>query len=365
MITHVVMPKFTKNKTEGTILSWKMDEGEAVISGDIVAEIETDTAVMELEAFGSGFLRHILIHEGRTVEAETVLAIIGDLDDDIGTTLREQRTLPKIEKVNSKKSTITASLINKSHDPTEELPPTQPARATLTSPSPPSVPHTRKQSEVQRTETPLPDGDLVPHFNLTTEIDMADAERLRAQMIDIQRIPLSFTTLYVRAIALTFARIPKFLTACFGYTEEIIDIGIAVPMEDRILVPIIRNCRRKNIAELSEEIQEITRQTWANQCLSEKDSNARFSMINFGMYPIEQVIPILSSSQIASLAIGAIRSVSIPGQEEGVATVDRRMMVSLSCNEQSLDEEQASQFLQTFKQILERPLEIFLPNPVE
>ena len=89
MITRVTMPKFTKHMTHGTILMWKREEGEAVTQGDVIADIETETAIMELEAHGSGFLRHILATEGSVVKTGTMLAIIGDLDDDTEAILKE------------------------------------------------------------------------------------------------------------------------------------------------------------------------------------------------------------------------------------------------------------------------------------
>ena len=420
MITCVVMPKFTKNIAQGVILNWKFDEGQAVVPGDVLAEIETDTAVMALEAVGSGFLRHILINEGTSVKTGTVVAIIGDLDDDIGPTLKESIKLQKMARIDPRTPRVPASSRNKPQLPNKEPVAARKPRTATTRTSPAPA-HERETLAVQaddeaisantqtrnqaidqkkqtafpeevappgikdvltvvedvleeterhmsllndkRADTPPLESDYAPHFHLTTEISMADAERLREQMIDIQRIALSFTTLYVRAAALVFSRHPEFQAACLGYEKGLVDIGIAITVGDRVLVPIIRNCGQKNIAELSEEIQEATQQTRANQCLSEKDSDAFFSIVNFGMYPIEHFIPILSSAQTASLAMGAIRSVQI--SEDGDLTVDRRMTVSLSCDDENIHEDQAAQFLRTFKQILERPLEIFLPNPVE
>ena len=419
MITRVVMPKYTEAMTQSVILAWKMDEGEAVVPGDILAEIETDTAVMELEAAGSGFLRHILINEGTSVKAGTVVAVIGDLDDDIGPTLKESIKLQKMAKIDPKTPRMTSLPRNKPQPRKDESIPLRKSRTFTPSSSASSnrmketVPEQpeedarrpasqsrkhlveeKRQSAVIEEATPVVeevldvveeileetgapvseiedrlsemstrDPDYAPHFHLTTEVSMAEAERLREQMMDIQQTTLSLTTLYVRAAALVFSRQPEFQTSCLGYEKGMVDIGISITEEDRLLTPLIKNCGHKNIAELSDEIQETTQQTRANQCIEEEDSPVSFSIVNFGMYPIEQFIPILPSSQVASLAIGAIRSVQI--SEDGIVSVDRRMTVTLSCDYKNLDEDQAAKFLGTFKQILERPLEIFLPNPVE
>ena len=89
MITRVVMPKLTDTMEEGVVVAWKKHEGETVDSGDILAEIETDKAVLDLESFGSGVLRKVLVPEGETVKAGKLIAVIGEQDDDIEATLAE------------------------------------------------------------------------------------------------------------------------------------------------------------------------------------------------------------------------------------------------------------------------------------
>src|SRR5680860_94630 len=95
MITRVVMPKLTDTMEEGVVVAWKKHEGDAVDSGDILAEIETDKAVLDLESFGSGVLRKVLVPEGETVKAGKLIAVIGEQDDDIEATLAETPEAPK------------------------------------------------------------------------------------------------------------------------------------------------------------------------------------------------------------------------------------------------------------------------------
>jgi len=89
MISRVVMPKLTDTMEEGVVVTWKKEEGDPVMAGDVLAEIETDKAVVDLEAFGSGFIRRILADEGETVKAGTLIAIIGELDEDIESALSD------------------------------------------------------------------------------------------------------------------------------------------------------------------------------------------------------------------------------------------------------------------------------------
>src|SRR5919109_474373 len=92
MANRVVMPKLTDTMEEGVVLKWKKREGDAVASGDVLAEIETDKAVMDLEAFASGTLRRVLVREGETVKAGALIAVIGEPDEDIASALKDQIT---------------------------------------------------------------------------------------------------------------------------------------------------------------------------------------------------------------------------------------------------------------------------------
>ena len=291
MITQVVLPKFTKTMTQGVIRTWKVEEGQGVVPGDVLAEIETDTAVMELEAAGSGFLRHILIAEGSAVKAGTIVAVIGDLDDNTGPTVKEAMRLQKLAQNDQDSSRPATYAKSKTPRGKEELVSTRKARtARLPESSPTSLeeealivesveiigssPQSSTTRRVEQkpqngvleptvtvaeetlevigdlledaresvdefqdglVETPTQDSNGPPQFTLTTEISMADGERLRGQMIEIQQTTLSLTTLYVRAAALACSRLPEFQAACFGDEKGSIDIGMAITVEDRLL----------------------------------------------------------------------------------------------------------------------------------
>lgn len=349
--------------THGSILVWKMEEGEAVTEGDIIADVETDTAIMELEAHGSGFLRHILIQEGHSVKTDTMLAIIGDLDDDTESIVQEALKIQDKTGVFQTPSKSTGRPTSRHRPQTEELTTIPHAHAASDSESavPSHALNERKQESSTTRSSALNDDDI-PRFHLTTDVSMAEGERLREQMIDIQHMPLSLTTLYVRAAALAFSRLPTCLEI-FSSRGHSLDIGIGIIVDDRVLTPTLHDCGRKNIAELSREIQVMTKQTRVDPRFCEKESGARFSILHLGMYPIERCVPILTPPQTAALSIGAIRDVRL--EKDGTVTVDRRATVTLTCQQPGFDEKQGSQLLDTLKQLLERPLAIFLPNPVE
>ena len=408
MITRVVMPKLTDTMEEGVVVSWKKEEGDAVAAGDVLAEIETDKAVMDLEAFGSGFLRKVLVSEGQTVAAGNLIAVIGELDDHIDPVLADtseadatpanraerpkdvqvkRRSSPSIpekpskapQKPSAPPASIKASPRAKAkaeglgidlstlkgsgpagriveQDVSEQVR-SQPARDTKTTERPLS--QMRKAIARITTESKAP----VPHFYLTAEISMSEAEQLRTQFKAIRQISLPMTTLFVKASALALSRHPEINVSFAGdslreYAR--IDIGVAVAVDDGLTTPVIRDCQEKNIIELSNELQTLIDRARHKGLTPEEYSGATFSISNLGMYPIDNFIAVLVPPQAASLAIGAIQSVPVADGQQ--VKIDRRMKVTLSCDHRALDGAQGAIFLKSLKKILEHPLELFLPD---
>jgi len=387
MITRVVMPKLTDTMEEGVLVTWKKEENDVVSAGDVLAEIETDKAVMDLEAFGSGLLRKKLASEGETVKAGALIAVIAESDEDIESALSEaghdgggeKEQLPKIVKELAQKPvSIKASPRAKAkakdfgidllkikgsgpggriveEDVTKLLKDDANLNATDTDRP---LSQIRKAIARVTTESKAP----VPHFYLTAEVSMAEAEQLRTQAKLTQKTTLSMTTLFVKSVALALSRHPD-INASFN-VDSIrqhgrIDIGVAVALEDGLVTPVIRDCARKDIFELSKDIQDLVGRARQKNLLPEEYTGATFSISNLGMYQIENFIAILVPPQAASLAIGAIQSVPVADGE--LIKIDRRMKITLSCDHRVLDGAQGAKFLQTFQNILEHPLQLFLP----
>ncbi|GJL69614.1 MAG: acetyltransferase component of pyruvate dehydrogenase complex [Nitrospirales bacterium] len=421
MITRVVMPKLTDTMEEGVVVAWKKHEGDAVDSGDILAEIETDKAVLDLESFGSGVLRKVLIPEGETVKAGKLIAVIGEEDDDIEATLAETsedktaapepqkdsaapspkekpaQPLPapstptKGEKSGSAKKESRDTKADTSQDVRIKVSPRARVLAkeqgidlsTIKG----SGPEGRiVEADIQgQMDTPgIPEGQTkdiplsqmrkaiarvttsskapVPHFYLTTEVAMDQAERLRKQMEELGNGPLSLTVLFVRAAALALARHPEMNVSFMGEAlrrHAMIDIGIAVALEEGLITPVIRDCAGKNILQVAEEIRDLFVRAKSQQLTSEEYAGATFSISNLGMYEVDNFIAVLMPPQAASLAIGAVNIV--PVARGRAVKLSRRMKVTLSCDHRALDGAQGARFLQSFKRALEKPLELFLP----
>ncbi|WP_447971049.1 dihydrolipoamide acetyltransferase family protein [Nitrospira sp. M1] len=419
MITRVVMPKLTDTMEEGVVVSWKKAEGDTVDAGDVLAEIETDKAVMDLEAFGSGFFRKALANEGDTVQSGSLIALIGELNDDIEPFVTEgpdsvksnEKTESPPEPSQSKtlKAKSSASKTQKASKPIEantELPPEEPQKTT--DPSSKNIsPRARKKAkdkgiELSNIEGSGPDGRIVerdvvqfpqrvpapsndvierplsqirkaiarvtteskapvPHFYLTADISMTEAERLRAQMNDLQDTSLSITTLLIQAVTLALIEHPEINVS---YTGEAIrqypsiDIGIAVAIDEGLITPVIRDCAHKTLRELSRESFRLIRLARSQKLKPEEYSGATFSISNLGMYAIEQFSAVLVPPQAASLAVGAIQT--IPVVESDAIVIDQRMKVTISCDHRALDGAQAARFLQKLKDVLEHPLKLFI-----
>ncbi|GJL54050.1 MAG: acetyltransferase component of pyruvate dehydrogenase complex [Nitrospirales bacterium] len=419
MITRVVMPKLTDTMEEGVVVSWKKTEGDEVAAGDILAEIETDKAVMDLESFGSGFFRKALANEGDTVQAGTLIALIGELNDDIEPYVTEEATEDPDSTDSDEKterSTASQSKASKAEpatantsepkDAQAERPPEELPSPSSTSPKkisprakkkahdmginlsniegsgpggriverdvvrfPQRVPKQRKEvidrplSQARKaiaritTESKAP----VPHFYLTLDISMTEVERLREQMNLIQETSLNLTTLLIHAVMLALTKHPDINVSYTGDAiryHPTIDIGVAVALDEGLITPVIRDCAHKTLRELSQECFRMIRLAKNQRLKPEEYSGATFSISNLGMYGIQEFSAVLIPPQAASLAVGAIQSV--PVVENDTVIIDQRMTVTLSCDHRVLDGAQAALFLQTLKKTLEAPLELFL-----
>ena len=422
MATRVVMPKLTDTMEEGVVVSWKKREGESVAAGDVLAEIETDKAVMDLEAFGSGTLRKILAEPGQTVKSGTLIAVVAEADEDIGPALKTD-VAPGHSAAPEPKPRPDAKVeakapVQPDGKEKEKIEPARDRQKEHAAP-PPAGPSTQpdgvKASPRARTlaaergidlstiKGTGPDGRIierdlpapkdassrpgavlerplsqmrkaiartmvqskapVPHFYLMTDIGMDEAERLRQQLKHSRRTHPSVTDLLVKAAALALARHPAINAS---YAGEVIrqhagiDIGIAVGLDDGLITPVLRDCGTKSLGAMSREAKDLIERARNKRLQPHEYTGATFTVSNLGMFDVENFIAVLVPPEAAALAIGAIRDV--PVADGGILKVGRRMKVTLSCDHRAVDGTQAAKFLQDFKRMLEHPLELILPE---
>jgi pyruvate dehydrogenase E2 component (dihydrolipoamide acetyltransferase) len=390
------MPKLTDTMEEGVLLAWKKREGDVVQAGEALAEIETDKAVMDLEAFASGVLRKILVQNGATVMSGTLIGVIGEADEDITAALTDRITAsppatggtrtsappaavsvatsprsaeesrllvsPRAKALAADRginlSTITGTgpggRIVEEDVVKAQAPPTHTSSAGTDQP----LSQMRKAIARATTQSKAP----VPHFYLTSEIDMEQAERFRDQFKQNRITHPSVTDLLIKAAALALTRHPEINVSFTGQAirrHTDIDIGIAVGIEDGLMTPVIRNCGAKSLDTISTESRTLIDRARNKRLQPQEYTDATFSISNLGMFDVENFIAVLIPPQATSIAVGAIRDTAIV--KDGNIKVGRHMKVTLSCDHRALDGVQGAVFLKEFKRILEHPSEL-LPS---
>jgi len=392
MASRVVMPKLTDTMEEGVLLAWKKREGDQVQAGEALAEIETDKAIMDLEAFASGILRKILVRDGATVMSGTLIGVIGEADEDITSALTDQITVapsPHGSEMRTSAPRVPDPASTSPRNPEETHVPASPRAKALAAdrgidlstvvgsgpggrivekdivstqmlPAGIDQPLSQMRKAIARTTTQSK--APVPHFYLTSEIDTELAEQFRDQYKLNRTTHPSITDLLIKAAAIALIRHPEVNVSFMGYAirrHATINIGIAVGIDDGLITPVIRDCSAKSLDDISTESRALIDRARTKRLQPQEYTGATFSISNLGMFDVENFIAVLIPPQAASIAVGMIRDVPIV--KDGTVKVGRRMKVTLSCDHRALDGVQGAVFLKEFKRILERPTEL-LPS---
>jgi len=351
---------------------------------------------MDLEAFASGILRKLLVQNGATVMSGTLIGVIGGADEDITSALTDTITAapsvgggtrtgtppaagpaptspaspqgtrvivsPRAKTLAADRgidlSTITGTgpggRIVEEDVVNAPAPPTQMLSAGVDQP----LSQMRKAIARATTQSKAP----VPHFYLTSEIDMEQAERFRDQFKQNRTTHPSVTDLLIKAVAIALSRHPEINVSFTGQAirrHVRIDIGIAVGIDDGLITPVIRNCSGKSLDDISTESRALIDRARNKRLQPQEYTDATFSISNLGMFDVENFIAVLIPPQAASIAVGAIRDA--PVVKDGTVKAGRLMKVTLSCDHRALDGVQGARFLKEFKRILEHPSEL-LPS---
>jgi len=399
-----------------------------VDSGDVLAEIETDKAVMDLEAFASGTLRKILAVEGTTVPSGALIGVIAEPAEDIQGLLKEvpepakKAAAEKVEAVKeeamvyTEQGEATASprvrTLAREHGidlkkvkgsgPSgriveRDLSPFLPSAASSQGAVPIRKDQIKQEGQIPaRTpaqaaggkivEEKVAEGSLnaeaeevplsqirtaivritpqskapVPHFYITADVDMGEAMRM-VEESKSSRSSISINHLVITASARALRLHPGINASFAGDKIRIwrrIDIGIAVALEDGLIVPVVRDCGSKSLTEIAAEERALVKRTRNRELKPEEYTAATFLISNLGMYDIDNFIAVILPPAAAALAIGSVRDVPVVRNER--VDVGRRMKITLSCDHRVIDGVAGAKFLQTLKQELEHPLP-FLP----
>lgn len=418
----VYMPKLSDTMTEGVVATWNKNVGDTVKAGEVLAEIETDKATMEFESFYDGVLLHIGVETGKAAPVNSVLAIIGQAGEDISAALANAASsvsgavaeVPKAEVVTPSPAPVAAT---PSPAPVAAAAPAPaPVASNNTSgrvfASPLAkklasekgidihavagtgesgrivkrdVDHYTPYTPAERSFTAAPAGVesftdepvsqmrktiarrlaeskfTAPHFYLTMDINMDQAIASRKALNSMDGVKVSFNDLVVKAVAMALKQNPGVNSSWMGdfiRRNQHVHIGVAVAVEDGLLVPVIRHADTKGLVQISGEVREFAQKAKDKKLQPSDWEGNTFTISNLGMFGIESFTAIVNPPDSCILAIGGIKEV--PVVKNGQVVPGNVMKVTLSCDHRVVDGATGSAFLQTFKTFMENPAAMLL-----
>ena len=406
----IEMPKLSDTMEEGIIAKWNVQEGDKVEAGDVIAEVETDKATMDVEVFDSGTVLKIIPGEGDAVPLGGLIAVIGEEGDDISALLNGGSSAPakaaapkeetKAAPTASAPSTSTSNdgrvkaspLAKKiaedkgidlsqvtgsgpegrivkadveSFDPASA--PAEPAsKPEASAPAPKSfdsleskevkVSQMRKVIARRLSESKFTN----PHFYVTLDIDMKAAVAAR-EALKAQDVKISFNDIVVKASAVALTRHQAINSS---WNEDVIvehgdvNIAIAVAIDEGLMTPVINHADKKGLSAISAETRELAGLARDRKLQPDQMEGSTFTISNLGMFGVEDFTAIINPPNACILAVGAIRDV--PVVENGAVVPGKRMKVTLSSDHRVVDGAKAAEFLNTVKQLIENPLAMLL-----
>lgn len=395
MATKMLMPKLSDTMEEGIILKWRKKEGESVKAGEVIADIQSDKADMEQEAYDSGVLLKIFPKEGEGVKVGAPLVIIGKAGEDVTALLSDApakaaapaaapsapaaspapspaqapgtrvKASPLAKRIAEENAIDIAAIAGSGplgrvvkRDVESRLggavPSAAPSAAVTASAAPREVPLSMMRKTIAKRL--LESKTTIPHFYLTAEVSMKKAMEFRASLNNGGDVKISFNDLVVKAAATALRQNPK-ANSSFGGDRIIehgrVDVSIAVAVDEGLITPVLRNADRKGLEQISAETKELAAKARDGKLKPEEFTNGTFTVSNLGMYDVESFAAIINPPEGAILAVGSIRAV--PVVENGQVTAGHTMKVTLSCDHRVIDGAVGAQFLQSFKRILENP----------
>ncbi|MDF7818466.1 pyruvate dehydrogenase complex dihydrolipoamide acetyltransferase [Runella sp. MFBS21] len=411
--TVVRMPKMSDTMTEGVLVAWLKKVGDKVKSGDILAEVETDKATMELENYEDGILLYIGAKEGEAVPVDGVIAIIGEegadyqallnggsapaatpeaapapatpsapaaapQTSDNGSDARVKasplaKALAKDKGVDLTKITGSGEggrIVKKDIDAAQAAPaptaatsaPAPAAEKAAPAPAPAPVGDYEDipVSQMRKTIARRLSESLftAPHFYLTMEITMDKAMELRGKINEVSPVKISFNDMVIKAAALALKQHPAVNSAWLGdkiRRYHYVNIGVAVAVDEGLLVPVVRDADKKVLSLIAGEVKDMAAKA-KDKKLQPKDWEGNtFSISNLGMFGIDEFTAIINPPDSCIMAVGGIKKVAA-FKEDGTIYPTNIMKVTLSCDHRVVDGATGSAFLQTFKKLLENPL---------
>lgn len=412
MAIKIEMPKLSDTMEEGVIAKWNVKEGDKIEAGDIIAEVETDKATMDVEAFDAGVLLKIIPAEGDAVPLGGLIAVIGEEGEDISEILASagtgesessssetEKVSAVVEEVKKPEQTEVKSGSSSTDNGRVKASPLAKKMAedkgidlatvagsgpegrivkkdiegfkdaskgsqVVSSASLPSleskevkVSQMRKVIARRLSESKFTN----PHFYETVDIDMKAAMAARSSMNEANEVRISFNDIVVKACAIALTRHQAINSS---WHDDVIKehgdvhVAVAVAIDEGLMTPVITHADKKGLSQISEETRELAGLARDRKLAPEQMEGSTFTISNLGMFGIEEFTAIINPPNACILAVGAIRDV--PVVENGAVVPGKRMKITLSSDHRIVDGAKAAQFLNTVKNLLENPLSMLL-----
>lgn len=410
MAKEVIMPKLGLTMEEGVINKWLVREGDRVEKGDPLFEVATDKVNMEVESPASGVVLKILYPEGATVPITQVVAYIGEEGEEVPVLQGEAKT-PEVQEAPPQEAQRVAETVVEEKE--ERIKASPLARklakeygidlATIRGTGPggrivkEDVERARKALEEERKKVAAPEKEekpevvrevpgkvlplsrmrriiaermqesarTKPHFFIFQEVLAEDLVRMRERLLPLVEkqtgLRVSYTDILVKMVAKALERYPL-LNASFSeegiILHEDVNIGVAVALDDGLIVPVIREVQKKSIAQITAELHDLVERAKAGKLTPEDISGGTFTISNLGMFGIDAFTAIINPPESAILACGAIKKKPVfDGKDIVPLSV---MELVLSCDHRLIDGALAAQFMQFLKALLEEPFALLL-----
>ncbi len=421
------MPKMSDTMEEGVIASWLKKVGDEIKSGDILAEVETDKATMELESYDDGTLLHIGIKDGESVPVNGIIAIIGEKDEDISEILneassdssnKEEEKEPLVEEnIDKKDEAVKDEEINKGiSDSVKEVENTENISSNGRTKASPlakkialekginlkniqgsgeggriikkdleSIPSEDAKIPSQKIDLPkiiaeesydeiavsqmrktiskrLSESKFTaPHFYLTMEINMDNCIEGRKRINETSQVKISFNDIILKACASALRKHPMVNSSLIENKirkNHHIHIGVAVAVDEGLLVPVIRFADNKTLTHISLEVKELAGKAKEKKLQPSDWEGNTFTISNLGMFGIEEFTAIINPNDSCILAVGGIKNAPIV--KNGEIVPGNIMKVTMSCDHRLVDGATGAKFLKTLKELLEDPIKILV-----
>ena len=412
MVTKVHMEALSPTMEEGQLVQWLKSEGEEVSSGDILAEIETDKATMELVARGDGILRKIFLDAGGVSAVGSVIAVIASADEDIsgieegsdgnGT----QQALPEESSAETTQEpeVATTSEISAGTQGTGSVKASPLARRLATemgvdlltikgsgpggrvvkrdlegaktagSTGAATTTWTPEENEYEDVPTSQMRKSIakrlvtsigpVPTFYLTVEVGMnrvIEARESMNSMLEEDGYRISVNDIVLKAVAAALRQHPNCNAQWhdnFVRRFNAVHLGVAVAIDEGLITPVIRNAHAKGIMQIASEVRELAGRARTKKLMPDEYTGSTFSVSNLGMFGIQEFTAIINPPEAGILAVGGIEET--PVVVSGEVKICPRMRITMSCDHRVIDGAQGARFLATLKSMLEEPTAILL-----